>query len=88
MSRNDIEFKTNDGITLRGWLYLPNGISLPVPAIVMTHGFSAVIEMSLNKYAEIFAEAGFAVLVYDHRNLGASGGEPRHLFSRLLSGPR
>jgi hypothetical protein len=43
----------------------------------MAHGFSAVKEMYLDKYAEAFAEAGFASIVYDNRNFGASGGEPR-----------
>ncbi len=43
----------------------------------MAHGFSAVKEMYLDKYAEAFAQAGFASLVYDNRNFGASDGEPR-----------
>lgn len=33
--------------------------------------------MGLNRYAEIFAAAGLACLVYDNRNVGASDGEPR-----------
>jgi fermentation-respiration switch protein FrsA (DUF1100 family) len=43
----------------------------------MAHGFSAVKEMYLDKYADAFAKAGFASVVYDNRNLGASDGEPR-----------
>ncbi len=43
----------------------------------MAHGFSAVKEMGLDRYGEVFAEAGLAVLAYDHRNFGASDGEPR-----------
>lgn len=43
----------------------------------MAHGFSAVKEMYLDRYAQVFSEAGLAVLVYDNRNFGASGGEPR-----------
>ncbi len=74
--RTDIEFKTTDGTTLRGWHYIPND-SGKHPTIVMAHGFSAVKEMYLDKYAEAFAEAGFASIVYDNRNFGASGGEPR-----------
>jgi fermentation-respiration switch protein FrsA (DUF1100 family) len=77
MSRKDIEFKTEDNVTLRGWLYLPDDAKVPLPAIVMAHGYSAVKEMYLDKYAEVYAEAGFAVLVYDNRNFGASDGEPR-----------
>jgi pimeloyl-ACP methyl ester carboxylesterase len=44
----------------------------------MAHGFSATITgMAADSYAEVFHDAGFAVLLYDHRNFGISGGEPR-----------
>lgn len=75
--REDIEFLTEDGVPLRGWLYRPAESKGRLPAIVMAHGFSATKEMHLDAFAEAFAEDGHAVLVYDHRNLGASGGEPR-----------
>lgn len=74
--RTDIAF-ASDGATLRGWLYRPDGGGARVPAIVMAHGFSATKEMDLPAFAEVFCKAGFAVLLYDHRNLGASDGEPR-----------
>jgi fermentation-respiration switch protein FrsA (DUF1100 family) len=51
--------------------------ALPAPAVVMAHGFSAVKEMALDGFAEVFCAGGLAALVYDHRNLGASDGEPR-----------
>jgi len=72
--RKDIEFEGFDGTTLRGWWYAPSSAS---PAIAMAHGFSAVKEMALDDYAERLHAAGFGVLVYDHRNFGASDGEPR-----------
>lgn len=74
--RRDIEFKA-DGVTLRGWLYKPGKGKSPFPTVVMAHGFSGVKEMTLDKYAEVFCKAGMAVLVYDNRCLGASGGRPR-----------
>ncbi len=74
--RRDIEFKS-DGITLRGWLYKPAKGRSPFPTVVMAHGFSGVKEMTLDEYAEVFAKAGMAVLVYDNRCLGTSGGKPR-----------
>ena len=43
----------------------------------MAHGFSAVKEMYLDRFAEAFAHAGLASLVFDNRNFGASDGEPR-----------
>jgi hypothetical protein len=77
MARTDIEFNA-DGTTLRGWLYRPDGAGdEPVPAIVMAHGYSAVKEMYLDAFAEVFAAAGLAALVFDNRNFGASDGEPR-----------
>lgn len=75
--RKDIEFKTEDGVTLRGWLYLPEATVGPAPAVVMAHGFSAVKEMYLDRYAEVFAAAGLGALVFDNRNFGASDGKTR-----------
>jgi fermentation-respiration switch protein FrsA (DUF1100 family) len=74
--REDIEFNA-EGVTLRGWLYLPDGREGPYPTVVMAHGFSAVKEMYLDTFAERFSEAGLAALVYDNRCFGASDGEPR-----------
>ncbi len=76
--RQDVEFKTEDGVLLRGWHFVPEAGQGPFPTIVMAHGISAVKEMGLEGYGAAFAAAGFAALVYDHRNLGASDGEPRH----------
>jgi fermentation-respiration switch protein FrsA (DUF1100 family) len=75
--KKDVEFKTQDGETLAAWHYLPEQSSGKVPTIVMAHGFSAVKEMYLDRFAEVFAEAGLGALVFDNRNFGASGGEPR-----------
>lgn len=74
--RRDVEFDAG-GTTLRGWLYVPDRGDRPFPVVVMAHGFSALKEMGLDDYAEVFCAAGLAVLVYDHRNLGASDGSPR-----------
>jgi fermentation-respiration switch protein FrsA (DUF1100 family) len=74
--RRDIEFNA-EGVMLRGWLYLPDGVATAVPTIVMAHGYSAVKEMYLDAFAEVFAQAGLGALVFDNRNFGASDGEPR-----------
>lgn len=74
--RRDVEFDA-EGTKLRGWLYTPDAGSGPWPAVVMAHGFSAVKEMYLDAFAEVFAGAGLAALVFDNRNFGASDGEPR-----------
>ena len=75
--RKDIEFDAEDGVTLRGWLYLPDKANGPVPTIVMAHGFSALKENYLDLYAEVYAASGLGALVFDNRNFGASDGEPR-----------
>lgn len=76
--RHDITFKSQ-GLQCSGWYYVPQDTNSEAkhPAIVMAHGFTAVKEMSLDKFAEKFARAGFVVLVFDYRYLGASEGEPR-----------
>jgi fermentation-respiration switch protein FrsA (DUF1100 family) len=43
----------------------------------MSHGFSAVKEQGLAGFAEAFSAAGFAVVAFDHRHLGASDGADR-----------
>ena len=69
--RQDIEFDA-EGTTLRGWLYVPDNATGPAPTIVMCHGYSAVKELFLDAFAEVFCDAGFCALVYDNRNLGRS----------------
>ena len=73
--RSDLRLPVN-GAELAAWFYAPEG-SGPHPCVVMSHGFGAVMEMGLAPYAEAFCRAGLACLVYNHRNFGDSGGEPR-----------
>jgi len=68
---------TANGVELDAWFYTPDSAQRPFPTIVMSHGFGAVKEMSLDQTAEVFVNAGFACVVYDHRNTGSSAGEPR-----------
>lgn len=75
--KQDIEFKTEDGTTLRGWHVVPERGGPRFPTVVMAHGYSAVKEMYLDRYAEAFAAQGIASVVYDNRNFGASDGTPR-----------
>lgn len=71
---NDVSFNS-EGAELRGRHYRhPDG---PKPTVVMTHGTTATITMAVDHYAEAIFAAGFDVLLYDHKNFGLSGGEPR-----------
>jgi uncharacterized protein len=47
------------------------------PGIVLTGPFTGVKEQVVSVYARRLADHGLATLVFDHRNFGASGGEPR-----------
>ncbi|EKT78300.1 peptidase S15 [Rhodococcus opacus M213] len=76
MDRRDIEFSA-EGVTIRGWFYPGQGMGPVRPTVILSHGFSAVKEQYLDRYAEVFAEAGVNALVYDNRNFGDSDGQPR-----------
>jgi dienelactone hydrolase len=70
--RTDVTFAGE----VAGWLYHPDGAT---GAVVLGHGLSAVRDQRLPAYAERFAEAGLAALIFDYRHFGASAGEPRQL---------
>lgn len=77
MNREDVEFRAQ-GATLRGWFYpgddtAGGGLNA---CVVLQHGFAAVKEMWLDRYAEVFAAAGLSCLVYDHPGFGASDPVP------------
>jgi fermentation-respiration switch protein FrsA (DUF1100 family) len=77
VQRQNVEFAVEGDATLRGWLFVPDGAG-PHPAITMAHGFAGVKEHGLERFARAFADAGFVVLVHDHRGFGASDGSPRY----------
>ena len=81
--RRNIEFNA-EGPVLRGWHYQPDKGDGPFPTIVMAHGSAALKEQYLDRYAEVFAAAGLASIVYDHRNFGASDGDVRQEIDPIL----
>lgn len=76
--RREVQFES-EGLACAAWYYVPDDIASVGrrPAIVMAHGWAGVKEMCLPNFAEVFAAAGFVVLLFDYRYLGASEGEPR-----------
>jgi fermentation-respiration switch protein FrsA (DUF1100 family) len=76
-TRLDVEFEVEGNERLRAWLFMPDGAAGPRPAISMAHGYAGVREHGLEPFARAFAEAGFVVLLHDHRNFGASDGVVR-----------
>ncbi|SCK32064.1 hypothetical protein VAR608DRAFT_2776 [Variovorax sp. HW608] len=77
IKRTDVEFEADGGVKLRGWLFVPPGEGRR-PAITMAHGYAGVKEQGIEPFAKAFAEAGFVVLLHDHRGFGASEGVPHH----------
>lgn len=77
--REDVEIES-DGARLAAWFYPAHTTQPSAPCVVMGHGFSMTRADGLEEYAERFAAAGVHVLVFDHRYLGDSGGEPRQRF--------
>ncbi|MDQ3163413.1 MAG: alpha/beta fold hydrolase [Actinomycetota bacterium] len=76
--RADVLIAASSGDPLHSWLYLPDAAS-PLPAVVMAHGIGGIKAAGLAPFAEHFAAAGFAVVVFDYRHWGHSGGKPREL---------
>ncbi len=67
----EVEFKSRDGITLRGWF-------IPAPqakgTVIFCHGHAGSMDPDL-KYAPWFHSSGFNVLMFDFRGHGRSGGD-------------
>ena len=63
----DVTFTASDGITLRGW-YIPPANSA---AIILAHGYAGNRLMLLPE-AQILAEQGYGVLLFDFRGHGES----------------
>jgi uncharacterized protein len=75
VEREDIYFSVG-GEACAAWLYPAAGGDAPAPAIVMAHGLSGTRRDRLGPFAERFAAAGIAALLFDHRGFGDSAGEP------------
>ncbi|MDV7510777.1 alpha/beta hydrolase [Acinetobacter baumannii] len=49
--------------------------------IIMAHGFAGLRQFKLTQYAQRFAQAGYAVILFDYRYWGGSTGKPREMIS-------
>lgn len=78
-TRNETFF-ISGGIRCAATVFRPcTAAAVPLPAIVMAHGFGSPRAMRLYTFAEKFAAAGYIVCVFDYRHFGDSDGEPRQL---------
>jgi pimeloyl-ACP methyl ester carboxylesterase len=78
--RTDVAFESGDDVC-RGWFMLPEGTDASVSCIVMAHGFGLTRRCKLHEFAVAFTKAGYAVLLFDYRGFGDSGGQPRQVVS-------
>ena len=82
----DIFFPSH-GETCHAWLYTKSatteGETQPkaAPVVVMAPGFGTQKDFGLDRYAERFVQAGYAVFLFDYRNFAASTGTPRNWIS-------
>ncbi|HEX3173582.1 MAG TPA: alpha/beta fold hydrolase [Solirubrobacterales bacterium] len=74
MTREETRFEVA-GDECAAWLYPVAGNGAAAPIVVMAHGLSGTRRDRLGAFAERFAAAGFAALVFDHRGFGDSEGE-------------
>jgi hypothetical protein len=82
--RRDVTFRSGDSF-VSGWFYRPEaaGPENRTSAVALGPGTCGVKELNHEGFAEHFAAAGVAALLFDYRGFGASGGEPRQrLFPR------
>ncbi|MDJ0626791.1 MAG: dienelactone hydrolase family protein [Rhodobacter sp.] len=76
----------NEGATLSGTLYLPEGHNgTALPAVVVTGAWTTVEEQMPRIYAEEMVERGFAAFTFDFRGWGKSGDLPQN--ARFVESP-
>jgi len=69
----DVSFTGRDGIVLKGWLIRPVPARAATPAIIICHGVSAN-KSDFTELAVHLSRRGYAVLLFDFRAHGESGG--------------
>jgi pimeloyl-ACP methyl ester carboxylesterase len=75
VERRDLSFRVG-GDTCAAWFYPAASGAAVAPLVAMAHGLSGTRRDRLGPFAERFAAAGIAALLFDHRGFGDSGGEP------------
>ena len=77
VTRIAVRFSSH-GVDCAGHLYRPAETTGTLPCVVLGHGTAGTMDR-LFVYAEPFAAAGMAALVFDYRGWGASDGQPRQV---------
>ena len=61
----------SEGVSMHATVYQPRTAPLPLPTIVMSHGWGGTAAM-LRPQAQEFAQAGYLVIAFDYRGWGES----------------
>lgn len=69
----DVAFTGKDGVILKGWLVKPIRPRIPSPAVIICHGLGAN-KSDFTGLAAALSRRGYAVLLFDFRAHGESGG--------------
>jgi pimeloyl-ACP methyl ester carboxylesterase len=72
--REKVRF-TSEGTECAAWFH-PGSTGA---CVIMAGGFAVTKEPGTDRFAQRFQDAGFAVLAFDYRRLGESGGTPRQV---------
>jgi len=74
MQRETVQFRSGDA-ECAAWHYPGTNSG----CVIMAGGFAVTKEPGTDRFAKRFNDAGFAVLAFDYRGLGESGGQPRQV---------
>jgi dienelactone hydrolase len=74
LTHRQTDISAPDGIVLSGTLTRSRWLRRPLPALVIVHGSGPLTRRHLTGDIRRLAQMGFAVLAYDKRGAGASGG--------------
>jgi dipeptidyl aminopeptidase/acylaminoacyl peptidase len=70
-----IEFKARDGLSIHGWVTMPNNVNGKVPLVVLPHGgpYGVVDRWTFDSETQLLASRGYAVLQVNYRGSAGYG---------------
>lgn len=74
LEHRPVELVAHDGVRLRATVSIPRWRRKPVPGVVVVHGSGPLTRDHVRGDVRRLARLGFAVIAYDKRGAGASGG--------------
>ncbi len=75
VSVEELEFHTTDGLTLHGWWFAAAAAADDGPVVLWAHGNAGNLT-GRAPHAQVLADEGLSVFLFDYRGYGRSEGEP------------